>query len=146
MLDHSGFIALVLGATFLAGCGQETRTASATPAPVPAPVPAPAPAVAPPTATRPDYVGHWAVSLAGCQAGGWDFRRDSVGTAGEVSCAFKKVTPTTEGYAIDAECTAQAPPELKSFTLVFSGVGPAETMTVAGGPWGSPVALIRCPP
>ena len=42
--------------------------------------------------------------------------------------------------------TTQAPPELKSFTLTFAGVGPAETMTVAGGPWGAPVALVRCPP
>ena len=101
---------------------------------------------APPAAAAPSYEGRWAVSLAACQDGGWEFTKDRVGTAGEVSCEFERVTPNATGYAIDAQCTAQAPPELKSFTLTFAGVGPAETMTVAGGPWSAPVALIRCPP
>lgn len=101
---------------------------------------------APPAAAAPSYEGRWAVSLAACQDGGWEFTKDRVGTAGEVSCEFERVMPTAAGYAIDAQCTAQAPPELKSFTLSFAGVGPAETMTVAGGPWGAPVALVRCPP
>lgn len=130
-------VALMSASALLAGCGEE-RPPAAPPRPA-------APAV-PPTANAPDYVGRWAVSLAGCQAGGWEFRKDSLGTAGEVSCQFKKVAQRPDGYAIDAECTAQAPPELKSFTLSFAGVGPTQTMTVAGGPWSGPVALVRCPP
>ena len=130
----------------LAACGEQVAPAASQVAPA-APAPA-APVPAPPATTpaQPSYVGRWAVSLAGCQAGAWEFRKDSVGTAGEVSCQFDKVTPTAAGYAIDAQCTAQAPPELQSFTLTFAGVGPAETMTVAGGPWSGPVALVRCPP
>lgn len=140
MSDCSGpALTLLLGLSLLAACSEEPRAPAAAPAPA-------APAAVPPTQATPSYVGRWAVSLAACQTGGWEFKRDSVGTAGEVSCQFRKVTPAAHGYAIDAECTAQAPPELKSFTLVFSGVGLAETMTVAGGPWSGPVALVRCPP
>lgn len=138
-LEAHRWAIVLAAATALAGCGeQRAPAASARPA---EPV-----GVAPPTAAAPDYVGRWAVSLAGCQTGGWEFRKDSLGTAGEVSCQFRKVTQRPDGYAIDAECTAQAPPELKSFTLSFAGVGPAQTMTVAGGPWSGPVALVRCPP
>lgn len=124
----------------LAGCSEQAER-PATVAPAAAQQPP-----APPAAAAPSYEGRWAVSLAACQDGGWEFTKDRVGTAGEVSCEFERVTPTAAGYAIDAQCTAQAPPELKSFTLTFAGVGPAETMTVAGGPWGAPVALVRCPP
>lgn len=135
---HRWAIALA-AAVALAGCGEERGAAA--PARPAEPV-----VVTPPTTAAPDYVGRWAVSLAGCQTGGWEFRKDSLGTAGEVSCQFKKVTQRPDGYAIDAQCTAQAPPELKSFTLSFAGVGPAQTMTVDGGPWSGPVALVRCPP
>ncbi len=137
---HRWALALASAAAALvAGCSEERPPA--------APArPAASAAVTPPTANTPDYVGRWAVSLAGCQTGGWEFRKDSLGTAGEVSCQFKKVTQRPDGYAIDAQCAAQAPPELKSFTLSFAGVGPAQTMTVDGGPWSGPVALVRCPP
>jgi len=128
----------------LAACGE--RPAGQVSEAAPAASAAPPTAAPAPTPAQPSYVGRWAVSLAACQTGGWEFRKDSVGTAGEVSCEFRKVTPKADGYAIDAQCTAQAPPELKSFTLTFAGVGPAETMTVAGGPWSGPVALVRCPP
>lgn len=131
-------ITILAMAMALAACSEQVeRPAAATQPPVPPPAP---------TATAPSYEGRWAVSLAACQDGGWEFTKDRVGTAGEVSCEFERVTPNSNGYAIDAQCTAQAPPELKSFTLTFAGVGPAETMTVAGGPWSAPVALIRCPP
>lgn len=132
-LSKRTFAVLSLVALLLFACGE------------PSAPPNPTPSVDPTPATAP-YVGRWAVSLAGCQNGAWEFAKDSVGAAGEVSCVFKKVTPGPSGYAVEAECTAQAPPELTSFTLAFSGVGPAERMTVAGGPWSGPVALIRCPP
>lgn len=137
-------LGLLLLPAALVACSEPAAPPSqAAPAPAPAPTPPAAPA---PTTAQPSYVGRWAVSLAACQAGGWEFTKDSVGTAGEVSCQFDKVTPRAGGYAIDAQCTAQAPPELRSFTLAFAGVGPAETMTVAGGPWDGPVTLVRCPP
>ena len=131
-------ITILAMAMALVACSEQVeRPAAAAQPPAPRPEP---------TATAPSYEGRWAVSLAACQDGGWEFTKDRVGTAGEVSCEFQRVTPNATGYAIDAQCTAQAPPELKSFTLTFAGVGPAETMTVAGGPWSAPVALIRCPP
>lgn len=106
-------------------------------------------AVVAPAAVKPaahsSYVGRWAVSLAGCQAGAWDFRKDRLATAGEVACTFAKVAPTPAGYTVQAECVAQGPRQPQSFTLTFSGVGAAETMTVAGGPWTGPIALVRCP-
>ena len=106
-------------------------------------------AVVAPVAVKPashsSFVGRRAVSLAGCQAGSWDFQRDRLATAGEVACTFAKVTPTPAGYTIQAECVAQGPSQPQSFTLTFSGVGAAETMTVAGGPWTGPIALLRCP-
>ena len=131
-------ITILATAMALAACSEQVERPAAAAQPPPPP---PAP-----TATAPSYEGRWAVSLAACQDGGWEFTKDRVGTAGEVSCEFERVTPNATGYAIDAQCTAQAPSELKSFTLTFAGVGPAETMTVAGGPWSAPVALIRCPP
>lgn len=131
-------ITILAMAMALVACSEQVERPAAAAQP-PAPPPAP-------TATAPSYEGRWAVSLAACQDGGWEFTKDRVGTAGEVSCEFQRVTPNATGYAIDAQCTAQAPPELKNFTLTFAGVGPAETMTVAGGPWSAPVALIRCPP
>lgn len=102
-------------------------------------------AVAVQAAPHSSYVGRWAVSLAACQAGAWEFAKDRVGTAGEAACTFAKVAPTPAGYTVQAECTAQGPPTPQTFTLTFAGVGAAETMTVAGGPWRDPVALVRCP-
>lgn len=134
-------ITIMAMAMAIAACSEQAER----PATV-APAVTQPPAEPPPAAAAPSYEGRWAVALAACQDGGWEFTKDRVGTAGEVSCEFKRVTPTAAGYAIDAQCTAQAPPELKSFTLTFAGVGPAETMTVAGGPWSAPVALVRCPP
>jgi hypothetical protein len=126
----------------LAACSEQPAE-QAQPAQSPPPPTAPA---APLTPQPPSYVGRWAVSLAACQNGAWEFTRDRVGTAGEVSCQFDKVTPNPSGYAIEAQCVAQAPPELQSFTLAFTGVGPAETMTITGGPWSGPITLVRCPP
>jgi hypothetical protein len=131
-------ITILAMAMALAACSEQVERPAAAAQP-PAPPPAP-------NATAPSYEGRWAVSLAACQDGGWEFAKNRVGTAGEVSCEFERVTPNATGYAIEAQCTAQAPPELKSFTLTLAGVGPAETMTVAGGPWSAPVALVRCPP
>ena len=42
------------------------------------------------TAPHSSYVGRWAVSLAGCQAGAWEFAKDRLSTAGEVACTFAK--------------------------------------------------------
>ena len=97
------------------------------------------------TAPHSSYVGRWAVSLAGCQADAWEFAKDRLSTAGEVACTFAKVAPTPAGYTVQAECAAQGPQTPQTFTLTFAGVGAAETMTVTGGPWSGPVALVRCP-
>lgn len=130
----------IVAALTLAACSEQPAQQAQTPPP------ATAPPTAPPTPQPPSYVGRWAVSLAACQNGAWEFAKDRVGTAGEVSCQFDKVTPNPSGYAIEAQCVAQAPPELQSFTLAFTGVGPAETMTITGGPWSGPITLVRCPP
>ena len=142
MLDRCSVIRplAVLAALTVVACSEQPAEPAAQAPPPSAPsVPAAQP-------TLPSYVGRWAVSLAACQNGAWEFAKDKVGTAGEVSCQFDKVTPQASGYAIEAPCIAQAPPELQSFTLAFTGVGPAETMTITGGPWSGPINLVRCPP
>ena len=91
-------ITILATAMALAACSEQVERPAAAAQPPPPP---PAPAT-----TAPSYEGRWAVSLAACQDGGWEFTKDRVGTAGEVSCEFERVTPNATGYAIDAQCTA----------------------------------------
>lgn len=134
------WIAAMLAAG-LAACGA--------PEPAKAPADAPAvtaePAVAPaPAEASPRYVGLWAVSERLCAEPAWHFRPEEVSTLGEVHCAFTDVKPNGASYAIEAMCTAEAPPA--PYQLELSLTDAPRTMTVSGGPWMAPTQLVYCAP
>jgi hypothetical protein len=128
----------VLAVLSLAACGRKAE-GPPPPPPIGGPPPAPPKPLPPPAS----YIGRWAASAELCATGAWVFEADKVSTAGEVGCQFGSVSPTPTGYVINASCTAQAPPQAKTFTLTMLG-GTPPAMTVAGGPWSAPVTLHLC--
>jgi len=128
---------VLLSALGLAACGPSD------PAPKnvePAPIVSQANEAAPP----PRYVGAWATTSDQCADPAWIFVADGVSTAGEVSCEFQSVTETETGYAAEASCIAQSPPQSYRIALEFDGL--VQTMRVSGGPWSAPIDLVSCAP
>jgi hypothetical protein len=96
----------------------------------------------PPSETTPRYVGLWATTAEGCAEPAWRFEANRTSTRGEVSCEFQNVAMTERGYEIQAQCTAQAPPEPHTIELSFAEN--ARAMMISGGPWQSGTALVFC--
>jgi hypothetical protein len=96
----------------------------------------------PPGEMTPRYVGLWATTAEGCTEPAWRFEERRISTRGEVSCEFQNVTMTDRGYDIQAQCTAQAPPEAHNIQLSFAES--ARAMMISGGPWQSGTALVYC--
>lgn len=97
-----------------------------------------------PSETTPRYVGLWATTAEGCANPAWRFEERRISTRGEVSCEFQDVTLTDRGYEIQAQCTAQAPPEPHTIQLSFAES--ARAMMITGGPWSAATALVHCGP
>ncbi|MGE0739866.1 MAG: hypothetical protein AB7O98_00880 [Hyphomonadaceae bacterium] len=97
-----------------------------------------------PSEETPRYVGSWAASAEMCRQPAWLFSARELSTLGEVSCTFDDVALTNTGYAIQATCTAQAPPERSLIQLSFAES--ARAMMISGGPWGAPIGLVYCGP
>lgn len=97
-----------------------------------------------PSETTPRYVGLWATTAEGCAEPAWRFEPNRISTRGEVSCEFQNVAMTDRGYDIQAQCTAQAPPEQHNIQLSFAES--ARAMMISGGPWQSGTALVYCAP
>jgi hypothetical protein len=97
-----------------------------------------------PSETTPRYVGLWATTAEGCADPAWRFEERRISTRGEVSCEFQDVALTDRGYEIQAQCTAQAPPEPHTIHLSFAES--ARAMMVTGGPWSTGIALVHCGP
>ena len=128
----------VLSVLSLAAC---QRRAEGPPPPPPTGGPPPGPPA--PVPTQASFIGRWAATADLCTTGAWVFDADRVSTAGEVGCRFGSVSPIPTGYLINASCTAEGPPQPKTFTLTMLG-GTPPSMTVAGGPWSAPVTLHLC--
>jgi hypothetical protein len=96
----------------------------------------------PPSQSMPRYVGLWATSAQGCAEPAWRFEERRITTRGEVSCEFQNVTVTDRGYDIQAQCTAQAPPEPHTIQLSFAES--ARAMMLSGGPWQAGTSLVYC--
>ena len=60
---------------------------------------------------------------------------------GEVSCDFRNVRLTDNGYEIDAMCTAEAPPA--PYTIQLSFAESARAMMTTGAPWAA-TSLVYC--
>lgn len=97
-----------------------------------------------PSETTPRYVGLWATTAEGCAEPAWRFEQNRISTRGEVSCEFQNVAMTDRGYDIQAQCSAQAPPEQHNIRLSFAES--ARAMMISGGPWQSGTALVYCTP
>lgn len=97
----------------------------------------------PPSADAPRYVGLWAATAEGCSEPAWRFEPQRVTTPGEVACDFRNVRQTSTGYAIEATCWAEGPPQAQEIQLSFAES--ARAMMVSGGPW-APIALTYCGP
>ena len=78
----------------------------------------------------------------GCAEPAWRFEERAISTRGEVSCEFQNVAMTDRGYDIQAQCTAQAPPEPHNIQLSFAES--ARAMMITGGPWQPETALTYC--
>lgn len=92
----------------------------------------------------PAFVGHWAPSPASCDRDGWAFTTAGFETPGELSCSFDRINPTDAGYTAVGVCTvgkAKAPGRL---VLTLTGQGPSRSLTLNGGPFIEPMALVRC--
>jgi hypothetical protein len=98
-------------------------------------------ALPPPSQER--YVGLWAAAAEGCSEPAWRFEPQRVTTRGEVACDFTNVRQTGAGYAIEATCWAEGPPQQQEIQLSFAES--ARAMMVSGGPW-APIALTYCGP
>lgn len=53
------------------------------------------------------FVGRWAANPQLCEGGAWRFEEKHLGTAGEVSCDFDRVTHVADGYDVEARCLAE---------------------------------------
>ena len=101
-----------------------------------------------PTATGagpPDFVGQWAPSPAACGQETWSFTAARMDSPSALSCAFDRVDSSDAGYTAIGVCTvgrAKAPGRL---VFTMTGDGASRSLTMNGGPFPEPVALVRCP-
>ncbi len=135
-----------------AACGRVGSQGSTAPV-----APAPAPALAPgadaaDTAAglageEADFVGVWAERPDLCGGGQtWRFTHERLSAANGVSCAVEGAARSAEGWSVQALCTASGAPRPAAVTLSTAGPAPATGVTVSGGPFGTPVSLVRCTP
>jgi len=124
----------------LAACGGRPEQAAEAPTPAPAPQPAPAQPAAEPEAAL-FFVGRWAAKAQMC-GDPWVITAARLQTPGEVSCTIEQVTKTRTGYAADAVCTAEGPPQ--PWRIRFAYAQSAQALLVENGPF-EDVGLVRCP-
>lgn len=127
----------VLAASALAACG-------APPSPNEASEPLVETPVAVSAAAAPEYIGLWAASQELCVEPAWRFSAEEVSTLGEVHCAFTQISRDGDRYAIEAMCTAEAPPA--PYVLALDVSQAPRNLTVSGGPWMGSTQLVFCAP
>lgn len=125
--------------------GVTAETAPANGAAIGAPAPShddPAPPVTNATDGAPArFVGRWAANAQLCERGAWNFEEKKLGTAGEVSCDFDRVTHVADGYDIAARCLAEGVTANETIKLRFPEN--PDTMQVESKTF-SPIVLKRC--
>lgn len=86
------------------------------------------------------FVGRWAANPGLCREGAWRFEEKRLATAGEVSCAFDRVTHVADGYDIVARCLAEGVTAIETIRLRFDA---DERMRVESRTF-RPITLGRC--
>ena len=93
-------------------------------------------------ASAPRFMGRWAAVAAECHdpviIKAKELSKDAT------NCDFAKVDTSTAGYSISAVCRAGAGPTPVRLTLTLPDPQHASSMTLAGGPFKTPLALERC--
>jgi hypothetical protein len=96
-----------------------------------------------PAGGTPGFVGAWALEAADCNGRAWLLTTGGMQSPSVLSCSFDKINPTDAGYTVYSLCTvgkARAPGR-----LVFTLTGQGRSLTMNGGPFAEPLALVRCP-
>lgn len=90
----------------------------------------------------PHYMGRWAAAAAQCHDPVIIQAKQLSNDA--TSCDFAKVDTSTAGYSIAAVCRGGAGSAPVRLTLTLPDPQHANSMTLAGGPFKTPLALERC--
>jgi hypothetical protein len=93
-------------------------------------------------ASAPRFMGRWSSGTGKCAAP--VVIQAKALQYGATNCEFAKVETSTAGYSISAVCRAGAGPTPGRLTLTLPDPAHAGSMTLAGGPFKTPVALERC--
>jgi hypothetical protein len=91
---------------------------------------------------RPAFVGRWAAARTACGHDAWSLDGKGLVSPSVLSCSFDRVDPTDAGYTAIGICTAgkaKAPGR-----LVLTLTQGSRALTLSGGPFAEPVALVRC--
>lgn len=103
-------------------------------------------ASAAPTSAAADFVGVWAARAEDCGRNQtWRFTPDRLAAAGGTNCAIQGAARAPQGWRLQASCTSAGVSQPSQLDLALED-GPDGGMTIAGGPFGGPVALVRCTP
>jgi hypothetical protein len=94
---------------------------------------------------QPAFTGHWAAATTACGHEAWTLDTSGMVSPGVLSCSFDKVTPTDAGYTADGVCEVGKAREPGRLVLTLTGRGASRSLTLDGGPFTEPVALVRCP-
>lgn len=103
-------------------------------------------ASAAPTSAAADFVGVWAVRPEDCGRNQtWRFTPDRLAAAGGMNCAIQGAARAPQGWRLQASCTNAGVSQPSQLDLAMNEGGDSG-MTITGGPFGGPVALVRCTP
>lgn len=103
-------------------------------------------ASAAPTSAAADFVGVWAARSEDCSRNQtWRFTPDRLAAAGGTNCAIEGAARAPQGWRLQASCTSGGVSRPSQLDLVIDAAA-GGGMTVAGGPFGGPVSLVRCTP
>jgi hypothetical protein len=93
----------------------------------------------------PAFVGRWAVTAATCSRQAWVLTADTLSSPSVLSCSFQGVEPTDAGYMVDSQCMVGKARAAGRLVFRLTGRGQNRALTLSGGPFSEPMALVRCP-
>lgn len=103
-------------------------------------------AAPPPSSAAAEFVGVWAARPEDCARNQtWRFTPDRLAAPGGVNCAIEGAARAPQGWRLQASCNSQGVSRPSELDLATAAEAESD-MTLAGGPFGGPVALVRCTP
>ena len=89
--------------------------------------------------------GRWARTVADCVGAAWTVSASGLEAPNGLHCSFAKLNAATAGFGADTVCKGAGAERIGWMTMTLSGQGASRGLTLAGGPFPTPVALARCP-